>query len=81
MGEIRENLINKYGIGEYILLVLGLFFLFSVGKEVVTRQWEDFTLPIIGIMLLFLSVGSLLVVKPMTILDFARKRIGMDTKK
>jgi len=81
MGEIKENLINKYGIGEYILLVLGLFFLFSVGKEVITRQWEDFTLPIIGIMLLFLSVGSLLVVKPMTILDFARKRIGMDTKK
>lgn len=81
MGEIKENLINKYGIGEYILLVLGLFFLFSVGKEVITRQWEEFTLPIIGVMLLFLSVGSLLVVKPMTILDFARKRIGMDTKK
>lgn len=81
MTNIKENLIKKYGVWEYILLILGLIFLFSVGKQVIVRPWEDFTLPIIGILILFTSIGSLLVAKPMTILDMARKRVGMETKK
>ena len=81
MEELKQNLLKKYGVWEYILLLLGLIFLFSVGKQVIMRPWEAFTLPIIGILILFTSIGFLLVAKPLTILDMARKRVGMETKK
>jgi hypothetical protein len=81
MGDLKETFIKKYGIGEYFLIVLGLIFFYSVGKEVITREWEDFTLQISGVLILFVSLGSLLIFKPMSILDMARKRIGMETKK
>ena len=79
MENLRETFLKKYGIWEYIFLILGLIFLFSVGKEIITRPWEEFTLPIIGVMVLFVSIGALLVAKPLTILDMARKRVGMTT--
>ena len=72
---------NKYGIGEIIMAALGLVFLINVGNEVLVRDWEDFTLPIIGVMVVFLSLGVLLMMKPLTILDMARKKVGMQTKK
>lgn len=80
MGEIKETYLKKYGIWEYILLALGLVFLYSVGKEVVTREWEEFTIPIIGVMVLFLSLGALLIARPFAILEFARKKAGLETR-
>ena len=71
---------NKYGIGEIILACLGLVFLINVGNEVLVREWEDFTLEVVGIMILFLCLGSLLLLAPMAILDLARKRLGLETK-
>lgn len=81
MSNLKETFIKKYGIGEYLLIALGLVFFYSIGKEVLTRNWEDFTIPIIGVLILFVSLGSLLIMKPMAILDMARSRIGMETKK
>lgn len=81
MGDLKETFIKKYGIGEYFLIILGLIFFYSVGKEVLTRPWESFTINIIGVLILFVSLGSLLIFKPMVILDIARKRFGMETKK
>lgn len=71
---------NKYGIGEIILACLGFVFLLNVGIELFEREWEDFTLETIGIMVLFVSLGSLLIIKPMSILDMARKKVGLETK-
>lgn len=71
---------NKYGLGEVILACLGLVFLINVGNEVLVRDWEDFTLEAVGIMILFLCLGSLLLLAPMAILDMARKRLGLETK-
>lgn len=80
MENLKQNFLKKYGIWEYILLLLGLAFLYRVGEQVIIRPWEDFTLEIVGIMILFTALGSLLVAKPMAILDLARKKIGLDTK-
>ena len=72
---------KKYGIGEIILALVGIVFLINVTVEVISRPWEEFTMPIIGVMVLFLSLGSLLLMAPLTILDMARKKLGLETKK
>jgi hypothetical protein len=72
---------SKYGLGEVILAALGVLFLYSVAKEIIYREWEDFSLNIIGVMILFVSLGALLIMRPLAILDFARKKIGLETKK
>lgn len=71
------NLFRKYGVGEYILIILGLIFLSSVAKEIITRPWEEFTISIIGVLLVFVSLGSILIIKPFTILEMAKKKLGI----
>ncbi len=80
MEKLRETFIKKYGIWEYILFGLGLVFLGRVGYEFVTISLEELTWDIIAILMVFVALGALLVGAPKTILDWGRKKVGLNQK-
>jgi len=63
------------------MAALGLVILYKVGEWFYSTDFEDMSLTTIAFVILALSIGVLLVARPMSILDMARKKIGMDPKK
>lgn len=76
--KLRKSFLKEYGIWEYVLFGIGMIFLGRVGYEVIFLNIDEITWIIIGVLVLFLSLGALLVARPKSILDFARKRVGME---
>ncbi len=75
MGNIRENFVKRYGLGEYILFALGAIVL---GYQVFSYMTDSLD----GDMLdgVFALMGILSLLAPMSLLDFVRKRGGLETK-
>ena len=80
MENIKETFLKKYGIWEYILFLIGLAFSGRVVYSFVIADFKTLTLEEIGIMILFLCLGILAFAAPLKLLEFARKRVGMETR-
>ncbi len=78
--KIRQTFLKEYGIWEYVLFGIGLIFLGRVGYEVIILDFKEATWVYVGVLVLFLCLGILSVAAPKSILDFARKRVGMEVK-
>ncbi len=75
------NWLKRYGIWEYLLFIFGGILLGRVGYEVITMEFEGVTWDVWLALLGIAAVGSLFVGRPLAILDFGRKRLGIQTKK
>lgn len=75
MGDIRETFMKKYGWGEYLLFILGATVLGYQVYSYVTNSLEGSALDGVAFV-----CGVFCVLAPMTLLDFARKKVGMETK-
>ena len=80
MTKLKETYLKKYGVWEYVLFVLGFIILLKTTITFWKSDMEALEWTTIGIMSFFIALGSLLISKPLTILDLARKRIGMETR-
>ena len=75
MKEIKETFLRKYGIWEYILLVLGVF----IEVKLAIDFWNDdfgYSFNEIGASVF----GILLIAFPLTLLDIIRKKTGLQTR-
>ncbi|HET8735195.1 MAG TPA: hypothetical protein VFM69_01220 [Pricia sp.] len=80
MSDLKETLLKKYGVPEYLLLIVGIFILYKSIKVLLYLDFEDTSWEIIGMITFFLLLGSLFIAAPMSLLDFARMKLGMKTK-
>ena len=80
MKKFKDTFINKYGIWEYIVFAVGLIFIGKVTWSFAIANFDKVTQGEVGIWVLFFSVGVLAISFPMTILNFARKKAGLDVK-
>ncbi|MBL87195.1 MAG: hypothetical protein CMO82_11115 [Winogradskyella sp.] len=80
MDKIRETFLKKYGVWEYVLFLVGIAILGRVVYSIIIADFKTMTWDEIGIIILFLSLGVLAVAKPLAIADYARKKVGLETK-
>ena len=80
MDKIRETFLKKYGIWEYLLFIVGLAILGRVVYSIVIADFKTMTWEEIGIIILFFALGVLAVAKPLALADYARKKVGLETK-
>ena len=77
---LKETFLKKYGVWEYVLFIVGLAFLGRVVYSVVIADFKNITWEEIAIIVFFFSLGVLSVSKPLSILDLARKKAGLEPK-
>lgn len=71
----RENFLDKYGIQEYFLFVIGAFGIIILAYWFATKQLE-YNVNELAV----LAISFLFIVAPMTLLDIIRKVRGLDPK-
>lgn len=76
MGNLRETFIKKYGVADYALFVIGLIGCAKIIKDF----WND------AIVDNYYAIGALLIsvvlmTVPYTLVEFARKKMGLETRK
>lgn len=72
---------KKYGLPEWLVFLAGAAILLRAVYSMVIVNFKDTTWEEIALMILFLSIGIVALMAPLTLVDFARKKIGMETKK
>lgn len=81
MGNLKETFIKKYGIAEYIVLMAGIAILGRGVYSLVILNLKDTSWEEIAMIVFIFCIGFVAVKAPLKLLDFARKRIGMETKR
>ncbi|TDQ27619.1 hypothetical protein [Tenacibaculum caenipelagi] len=81
MKSLKETLLKKYGVWEYVVFLVGLGILSRVLYSIIIADFKNMTIEEIGIIILFLSLGIIAIAAPLTILEFARKKAGLQTRK
>lgn len=72
---MKETYLRKYGVWEYILLIIGLFIIIKLGRDF----WNDvFTYSINEIGATVFAI--LLIAFPLTLNDLIRKVRGLETR-
>lgn len=80
MGNIKENLLKRYGIGEYLLALIGCIIEYKSLKELLFSELQNVEWEFIALVILLMLFGALFIMAPMAVLDIARKRFGMKPK-
>ena len=80
MGNIKETFLKKYGVWEYVLMIIGLLICYKPVEYIVTIDFEAASWPVIGIVVFFLLLGVLFIAAPLSILELARKKMGLKTR-
>jgi len=82
--KILKNLSN-YGPWEWVALIVGILFIYRPVHQYMTGQFDHIEgwqqLGVLVLPAIVLALGLVLVGKPMSVLDFIRKRAGMETRK
>jgi len=78
---MSENFLRKYGVWEYMLFIFGGILLGRTAYEIIMVNFEETNWEYWLINLGLASVGALFVGKPLSILDFGRKKLGLEPKK
>ena len=81
MKSIKETFLKKYGVWEYVVFFVGAVILGRVLFSIIVADFKNMTIEEIGIIILFLSLGIIAIAAPLTILEFARKKAGLPTRK
>lgn len=81
MTKLKETFLKKYGVWEYVLFLIGVGFLGRVLYSFIIADLKNLTIEEIGIMILFFALGALAIAAPLAILDLARKKVGLPTRK
>ncbi len=79
MKNLKETFLKKYGVPEYVLFLVGLAILSRVVYSIIIADFKDMTWTEIGIITLFLCLGVLAVAKPLAIIEYAKKKAGIET--
>tara|TARA_R100000789_G_C2945718_1_gene133490 strand:- start:10 stop:255 length:246 start_codon:yes stop_codon:yes gene_type:complete len=80
MSNLKETFLKRYGVWEYVLFLIGLGMLGRVLYSVIIADFKNMTIEEIGVIILFFALGILAIAAPLTLLDFARKKAGMQTR-
>lgn len=75
MGSIKETFLNKYGIYEYIFLVMGVLILGTLTYWFMTKELEYSMGEGIALVVGVFAVGA-----PLSLLEWGRKKIGIETR-
>ena len=75
MGNVIKEKFNRYGISEWVTLVMGIAIAFYQGYKYHTNTLGDS-----AVELVVLVVWLLLIIAPLTLANIIRKARGIDTK-
>lgn len=81
MGNLKETFIKKYGIPEYIVLLAGVAILGRGVYSLIILNLKDTSWEEIAMIVFIFCIGLIACLAPLSLLDFARKRLGMETKR
>ena len=81
MKDLKETYLKKYGVWEYVLFLIGLALAGRSVYSIIIADFKTITAIEIGVIILFLCLGILSFAAPLTMLDIARKKAGMETRR
>lgn len=81
MRNLKQTFLKEYGIWEYVVFIVGLVLLGRVSYSIIVADFKNMTIEEIGVIVLFLAIGIIAVGSPLTMLEFARKKAGVPTRK
>lgn len=80
MGNLKETFLKKYGVWEYVLIIIGILVCYSPIRYLILIDFENASWEVITIVIFVLLFGILLIAAPLSILDYGRKKLGLEPK-